>query len=102
MTKIAASAAIKQNIPSRPRDGSFHVISAAGRLATASLMRTTPSFVFPVGVFRMFDVPKRAAALHDRDRFEVVFRRWRGRGPLERPCIPRIPSRDLPPEVRPK
>src|SRR6266849_5689139 len=103
MTKIAASAAIKPYIPTRPREGRFHVTSAAGMksaaamLVTAWVMGTTPSFVFPIRVFRMFQVPQRAAAPHDRDGFEVVFGRRRGGGPLERPRIPRIASSALPP-----
>src|SRR5215470_14400446 len=102
MTKIADSAAISENIPTRPRDGRFQSTSAAGMLGANWLIGMIPSFVFPVGVVRMFQVPKRAAALYLRDGGEVVFRRRRRGGPLERPGIPRIASCALTPKVRPK
>src|SRR5690348_11996804 len=98
MTKIADSAAIKQNIPTRPRDGSFHAMSVVG-MATASLMSAAPSFIFPVRVFWVFQIPKGATALHGRDGLEVVLGRRRGGAPLECPCIPRIISRGLSTEV---
>src|SRR5215469_14882608 len=102
MTKTADSAAISENIPTRPRDGSFQAISGAGMLWAIWLIGTSPSLIFPVGVFWMFQVPKRTPALYLRNGREVVFRRRRRRGPLERPGIPWIASGVLTPRVRPK
>src|SRR5579862_2568237 len=53
-------------------------------------MSITLSFVLPVGVIRVFQVPQWAAAADDRRRREVIFGRRRGRGPFERPRVPRI------------
>src|ERR1700675_554230 len=50
----------------------------------------------------MLKVPERAAALNYRDRGEVVGRRRRIRGPLERPGIPRITSSGFAPEIGPE
>src|SRR5215510_8505712 len=94
MTKTADSAAISENIPTRPRDGSLQVISGAGMLGAISLIGTSPSL--------MFQVPKRTPALYLRNGREVVFRRRRRRGPLERPGIPWIASGVLTPRARQK
>src|SRR5262249_29676832 len=61
-------------------------------LGASWLIGTSPSLIFPVGVFWMFHVPKRTPALYLRNGREVVFRRRRRRGPLERPGIPWIAS----------
>ena len=48
------------------------------------------SFVLPVRIVGMLEVPQRAAAAHHRIGREVIRRRRRGRGPLQRPRIPWI------------
>src|SRR5579872_2022436 len=50
----------------------------------------------------MFQVPERPPALHARNCCEVIDRWRRIRGPFERPCVPRIRSRDCALEVRPQ
>src|SRR5215813_6242375 len=82
--------------------GCLQVISGAGMLGAISLIGTSPSLIFPVGVFWMFQVPKRTPALYLRNGREVVFRRRRRRGPLERPGIPWIASGVLTPRARQK
>src|SRR5215469_2829108 len=89
---MAASPAIRQNIPTRPRAGSVHGLSATGMVAGSVLMlflyhskiAREASLVFPVRIFRMLDVPKRPSAPHLRQNREVVVG-WRRRScPLER------------------
>src|SRR6516225_6211992 len=107
---MAASPAIRQNIPTRPREGSTHGLSATGIVAGSVLMlflynsknaTLEASLVFPVRIFRMLDVPKRPAAPHLRQNREVVVGGWRRSCPLERPCIPRIVVRPAALKVRP-
>src|SRR5262245_22297665 len=50
----------------------------------------------------MFQIPQRTAAPHLRQDLEVVFRRRRGRGPLERPCVPGIIASRLSMPQRPQ
>src|SRR4051794_9947729 len=50
----------------------------------------------------MLEVPQRPPAADAWDQGEVVFRRRRAGGPLERPRVPRIISGRLAAEVRPK
>ena len=52
--------------------------------------RRARSFVRPVGIVGVLQVPERAAARRHRDDLEVVGRGRRGRGPLERPGVPRV------------
>src|SRR5579862_2779555 len=47
-------------------------------------------FIFPIRIFRMFQVPQRPAAKHYRNLSKVVIWRRRRRMPLQRPRIPRI------------
>src|SRR6516165_3960570 len=110
MVKMAASPAIRQNIPTRPREGSTHGRSATGIVAGSVLMlflynskiaTREASLVFPVRILRMLDVPQRPAAPHLRQNREVVVG-WRRRScPLERPRIPGIVARQAALKVRP-
>ena len=61
----------------------------------AMVMQFGSLLVLPIGVFRMFQVPQRPAAVDGRDFFEVVRRRRRGGRPFQRPGVPRIVARRL-------
>src|SRR3981081_315443 len=50
----------------------------------------------------MLEIPQRTATPDLRDGCEVVRRRRRSGGPLERPCIPGIASGNCTPQVRPQ
>src|SRR5712671_1101177 len=99
MLKTADSAAISEYIPTFPREGSRQPMAACSLLA---FMRLSGSFVEPVGIFRVLEVPQRPAALHGRNRGEVVLGGRRGRGPLQRPRVPGVAARAGPPEIRPR
>src|SRR5882724_6078092 len=96
MVKTADSATISEYIPTFPREGSRQSIAACSLVA---LMRLPGSFVEPVGIFRVLEVPQRPAALHNRNGEEVVLGGRRGRGPLERPCVPGVAARARTSEV---
>ncbi len=49
----------------------------------------------PVWVLRVLQIPKRAAAAHNRQLFEIVFRRRRSGGPFEGPAVPGIVAGDF-------
>src|SRR5215471_17829072 len=97
MVKIAASAQIRQYIPTRPRDGRVH---EGVTTAAVALMNET-SFVSPVRVFRMLDVPQRTPASHIGQFGEIVFGRRRSNAPFKRPRIPRIIAGLLPAKIGP-
>src|SRR5260370_34324722 len=92
MVKIAASAAIRAHIPTRPRVGSFHS-SRAGRFIVAAptivFIALVPLLVFPVRIVRMLKIPKRAPALNRWNDGEVIGGRRRNRGTFERTRTPR-------------
>src|SRR6185437_13544991 len=94
MTKIADSAMIRQAMPIVPRSGNIHG-SSAGSGVIGIVLIDNLSFVVPVRVFRMLDVPEWTAAMDDRCRSEVIGRRWRRSRPLQRPRIPRIVACNL-------
>src|SRR6516164_10007944 len=106
---MAASPAIRQNIPTRPRAGSVHGLSATGMVAGSVLMlflyhskiAREASFVLPVRILRMLDVPQRPAAPYLRQNREVVVGGRRRSCPLERPRIPRVIARAAALKVRP-
>src|SRR3954469_17421709 len=75
MVNIAASAEIKQYIPTRPREGML--------------------FVPPVGVFRMLEIPQWSAAPDNRNDSVVVFRGRRTCRPFQCPRVPWIIARHL-------
>src|SRR6266851_9499600 len=101
MVKIAASAAIRAHIPTRPRAGSFHS-SSGGSVVDVAFITLAPLLVLPVRIVRMLKVPERAAALDGWDGVEVVCGRRRIRGPFESPGIPRITSSGFSPEIGPE
>src|SRR5882724_8205011 len=98
MVKTADSAAISEYIPTFPREGSRQPIAACSLVA---FMKLSGSFVEPVGIFRVLEVPQRPAGLHHRNGGEVVLGGRRGRGPLERPRVPGVAARARTPQVRP-
>src|SRR6516164_9121954 len=107
---MAASPAIRQNIPTRPREGSTHGLSAPGIVAGSVLMfflynsknaAREASLVLPVRIFRMLDVPQRPAAPHLWQNRKVVVGGRRRCCPLERPRIPRIVVGEAASKIRP-
>src|SRR5215470_20181787 len=65
-----------------------HTKAVRGHHATDNGQRPTDndqSFVLPIRILGMLEVPQRPAAPYDRNGLEVVGRRRRGRGPLEPP-----------------
>src|SRR5437016_7399400 len=102
MVKIAASAAIRQTIPTRPRAGRSQSNLPSAMVLDGAFITVSPLFVIPIRISRMLKVPERAAALDGRDGMEVVCRRRRIRGPLECPGVPRITSRGFAPEIGPE
>src|SRR5258707_14691007 len=80
-----------------------HPYRVGGFNASALVMDSfSDSLVFPIRIFRMFQVPERAGAEHCGNGLEVVLRRRRRGGPLERPRIPRVITRLLAVARRPK
>src|SRR5271155_3186537 len=101
MVKIAASAAIRADIPTRPRLGSRHSVSVRGSVKDVVVMALAPSFELPVRIVRMLKIPERAPALDRWNDGKVVCGRRRIRGPFEGPGIPGIASGGLATVVRP-
>src|SRR5260221_14258496 len=93
MVKMALSAMIRHVMPTTPLDGIHLASDWRESVVMAAFMGCSfGSFVFPIGVGWVLDVPERTATL-DRGGFrEVVFRRGRTRGPLQGPGIPWIVS----------
>src|SRR5215467_14753922 len=60
------------------------------------------SFIFPVRIFRMLQIPQLAGAAHLWQGLKVVLRRRRGCGPLQCPGIPRVITRRCPAAQRPQ
>src|SRR5262249_24256680 len=60
------------------------------------------SLISPIRIFRMFQIPQRAAAPHLGQGLEVVFRRRRRCGPLQGPGVPGIVAGRRPAAQRPK
>src|SRR5262245_4022526 len=91
---------MRQAIPTVPRDGSAQGswTSTSNGVVTASIARSL--LVAAVRVFGMLEIPQRPPEGADRDGGEVVGRRRRAGGPLERPRVPRIVARLHPPPVR--
>src|SRR6478735_4019526 len=93
MLKIQLSAIISPAMPTGPRDRDDPCFSSGVAMAAAVFTRVrSRSFVFPIRVVGVFEVPKRTTALHHGDLGKIVLRRRRRRGPLERPRVPRIIS----------
>src|SRR5689334_6340076 len=94
MLKIQLSAIISPAMPTGPRDREDPWFSSGVAMAVAVFtFDRSQLFVFPVRVVGMFEVPKRTTALHHGDLRKVVLRRWRRRGPFQRPRVPWIISR---------
>src|SRR5277367_369085 len=102
MVKIASSAAIRENIPTRPREGSTHGCSMEAGADEMVLKTLSSLLVLPIRIFWVLDVPERAPAFYDRNSGKVVLHWRRTRGPLERPRVPRIVSCGLTFEKRPE
>src|SRR5580693_963092 len=101
MVKIAASAAIRAHIPTRPRVGR-HSTSRWESVKDVVLIALAPLLVFPVRIIRMLKIPERTATLDRRNGVEVVGGRRRIRGPFKCPGVPWITSSRLAPEIRPE
>src|SRR5690349_21044567 len=100
--KIAASAAMRENIPTRPREGSSQERSGLAMANGVPLIALSSLLVSPVRILRMFEVPKRPAASDRGNQCEIIGGRRRSSGPLERPGIPRVAPCTLALEVRPQ
>src|ERR1700678_1550121 len=92
IVKIAASAAIRQYIPTTPRDGRLHRTSPPGIVTEGALIIL---LVLPIGIFRMLNIPERTPAFHLRQHSEVIARRRRSGGPFQGPGIPWVASGKL-------
>src|ERR1700739_1125710 len=102
MVKIADSAAIRADIPTRPRLGSRHSSSVRDSVKDVVVMALAPSFVLRVRVVRMLNIPERAPTL-DRWNVAVFIRRGRRiRGPFQSPRIPGVASGGFATVVRPE
>src|SRR5580704_18998153 len=80
-------------MPTRPLRGRVSLQGTAGVgivVVAAAITRCSGSFVLPVRIVRMFQVPQRAAAADYRRRRKVVLGRRRSRRPFERPRVPGI------------
>src|ERR1700675_1926875 len=53
-------------------------------------MKFSCLFIFPIRIFRVLEIPKRAPAAHHGCLGKVVIGRRRTGGPLERPSVPGI------------
>src|SRR6266404_9652804 len=91
MVKMALSAMIKQVMPTAPLDG-IHPASGSREVAAGAAFMGCSfwSFVFPVGVGWVFEVPKWAPASDHWDLSEIVLWRRRRSCPLKSPRIPRV------------
>src|SRR6185437_6732743 len=117
IVKIAVSPAMRENIPTRPREGSVQGVSVIGMVAGSELMyylrkidgckfetvfHVIALLIPPVRIFRMLEVPKRPPALHFRNGREVVCG-WRRRSrPFQSPGVPWIIAGRASSKVRPE
>src|SRR5206468_11805704 len=105
MVKMALSAMIRQVMPTTPLEGLESALASSGTAPVAAplvskgivavvafIECSLMSFVFPIRVGRVLDVPKRPATFNGRNFGKIIFRRWRTRGPFECPGIPGIVS----------
>src|SRR5438270_6505141 len=94
MVKMADSAVIRQAMATMPREGSYHSASVfvccSGTVAIVSSINRMRLLECRIRIFRMLQIPQRAAARHLRLDGEVVRGRRRGRGPFEGPRIPGV------------
>src|SRR5215470_421119 len=99
--KSAVSVTMRQITATTPRDGGLHSAGSTGGFKTSAFVNdaSSVSFVFPIRILRVLQVPERAAAAHNRQSLEVVLGGRRGGRPFERPGVPRIFARRLSPQV---
>src|SRR6266478_3493344 len=91
MVKMALSAMIRHVMPTTHLDGTHLTSDWREFVVVAVFMGCSfGSFVFPIGVGWVLDVPEWTATLDCGGFGEIVFRRWRTRGPLQGPGIPGI------------
>src|SRR5215510_7524053 len=95
--KSAVSVTMRQTTATTPRDGKRHSAGSAGGFKASAFVidASSVSFVFPIRILRVLQVPERAAAAHDRQNLEVVLGGRRCSRPFERPCVPRVFARRL-------
>src|SRR5215468_4733725 len=94
MTKMLTSAAMRENIPTRPLEGSTHGVSAS--LSCTVVTGIGSSLVLPVGILGMLEIPEGTPAPDHRKRGEVVLGRRSAGRPLQGPGVPGIVPRHLP------
>src|SRR5262249_12473034 len=101
--KSAVSVTMRQTTATIPRDGKRHSAGSSGGFKASAFVidASSASFIFPVRVLRVLQVPERAAAAHDGQSLEVVFGGRRGGRPFERPRVPRAFACRLSFPVRP-
>src|SRR5262249_12265635 len=92
---MADSAMMSDAIPTLPRSGKVQVAGASkGGIEIVSTAAADPIplslLVTAIRVLGMLQIPQRTATGDCRNRSEVVCRRWRAHGPLERPGVPRV------------
>src|SRR5438552_11110170 len=103
MVKMALSAMLRQVMPTTPLEGLHSALDSSGTApaplvskgivaVVAFIECSLMSFVFPIRVARVLDVPKRPATFNGRNFGKIIFRRRRTRGPFECPGIPVIVS----------
>jgi hypothetical protein len=100
--KMADSAAMRESIPTRPREGSSHGSSVPGMVIGVALIGRSSLLVPPVRIFRVLEIPERPATSDRWNQREVICGRRRGRGPLECPGVPWIAPCTLASEVGPE
>src|SRR5262245_55893718 len=91
VVNVAWSVVLDERAPKPVRDAGPVVTSASAMLHSRAGQALR--FVLPIRVIRVLQVPERPAAADGRDRLEVVTRRRRRRGPLQRPGVPRVVAR---------
>src|SRR6202046_5256845 len=68
----------------------------------ATQLKSPVSFIFPVRIFRMFQIPKRSTTFDRGNHGKIVVGWWRSRGPLEGPGVPGIVTGQRAPEHGPQ
>src|SRR5258707_13672488 len=102
---MALCAIVRQVMPTTAFEGLQSALDSSGTASVAAplvskgivavvafIECSLMSFVFPIRVARVLDVPKRPATFNGRNFGKIMFRRRRTRGPFECPGIPGIVS----------
>src|SRR5215813_3947208 len=97
---------MRQITATAPREGKRHSAVSTGEFKASAFVinassKLFVSFVSPIRVLRVLQVPERATAAHNRQSLEVVLGGRRGGRPFERPRVPRVFARRLSFPVRP-